>query len=129
MGHFDESGLEAAASRLTADGIDVGRVTGYYEPLLKGSRVRNDRYRYPLYAPPDDLLTVELGDIFPELKSERVRGRLDGKRVVPYWSRAEIDATLNLRRRPFRPTLNALRVLPLIYGHAIVLRAKGLRRR
>jgi len=76
----------------TADGIDVGRVTGYYEPLLKGSRVRNDRYRYPLYAPPDDLLTVELGDIFPELKSERVRGRLDGKRVVPYWSRAEIDA-------------------------------------
>jgi membrane-bound lytic murein transglycosylase A len=76
----------------TADGIDVGRVTGYYEPMLKGSRVRNDRYRYPLYAPPDDLLTVELGEIFPELKSERVRGRLDGKRVVPYWSRAEIDA-------------------------------------
>jgi len=76
----------------TADGIDVGRVTGYYEPMLKGSRIRNDRYRYPLYAPPDDLLTVELGEIFPELKSERVRGRLDGKRVVPYWSRAEIDA-------------------------------------
>jgi membrane-bound lytic murein transglycosylase A len=76
----------------TADGIDVGRVTGYYEPMLNGSRVRNDRYRYPLYAPPEDLLTVELGEIFPELKSERVRGRLDGKRVVPYWSRAEIDA-------------------------------------
>jgi membrane-bound lytic murein transglycosylase A len=75
----------------TADGIDVGRVTGYYEPLLKGSRARNDRYRYPLYAPPDDLLTVELGEIFPELKSERVRGRLDGKRVLPYWSRAEIE--------------------------------------
>jgi membrane-bound lytic murein transglycosylase A len=33
-----------------------------------------------------------LGEIFPELKSERVRGRLDGKRVVPYWSRAEIEA-------------------------------------
>jgi len=76
----------------TADGIDVGRVTGYYEPMLKGSRVRNNRYRYPLYAPPDDLLTVELGETFPELKSERVRGRLDGKRVVPYWARAEIDA-------------------------------------
>ncbi|HEV2042479.1 MAG TPA: murein transglycosylase A [Casimicrobiaceae bacterium] len=76
----------------TADGIDVGRVTGYYEPMLKGSRARNDRYRYPLYAPPDDLVTVELGEIFPELKSERVRGRLDGKRVVPYWARAEIDA-------------------------------------
>jgi membrane-bound lytic murein transglycosylase A len=76
----------------TADGTDAGRVTGYYEPMLKGSRVRNDRYRYPLYAPPDDLLTIELGEIFPELKSERVRGRLDGKRVLPYWSRAEIEA-------------------------------------
>ncbi len=74
------------------DGSDVGRATGYYEPLLKGSRVRTDRYRYPLYAPPDDLLTIELGEILPELKTERVRGRLDGKRVVPYWSRAEIEA-------------------------------------
>ena len=77
---------------ITADGSDVGRVTGYYEPLLKGSRVRTDRYRYPLYESPDDLLSVELGEIFPALKNERVRGRLDGKRVVPYWSRAEIEA-------------------------------------
>ena len=38
------------------------------------------------------------------------------------------DATLRLRRRPFRPGLGALRVLPLIYGHAVVLRAKGVRR-
>ena len=39
------------------------------------------------------------------------------------------DATLKLHRRPFRATLSALRTLPLIYGHAIVLRAKGVRRR
>lgn len=76
----------------TPDGIDEGRVTGYYEPVLKGSRARTDRYRYPLYAPPDDLLTVDLGDVYAELKSERVRGRLDGKRVVPYWTRAEIES-------------------------------------
>jgi hypothetical protein len=38
------------------------------------------------------------------------------------------DATLKLERRPFRPTLTALRTLPLIYGHAVVLRAKGVRR-
>jgi DUF1365 family protein len=37
------------------------------------------------------------------------------------------DATLKLRRRPFRPSLRALSVLPLIYGHAIVLRAKGVK--
>ena len=39
------------------------------------------------------------------------------------------DATLKLERRPFRPTLTALRTLPLIYGHAAALRAKGVRRR
>jgi uncharacterized protein len=38
------------------------------------------------------------------------------------------DATLKLRRRPLKPSLGALRVLPLIYGHAIVLRAKGVKR-
>jgi membrane-bound lytic murein transglycosylase A len=76
----------------TADGLDAGRVTGYYEPLLKGSRARTDRYRYPLYAPPGDLLTIDLGELFPSLKGERVRGRVEGKRVVPYWSRADIEA-------------------------------------
>ena len=45
----------------------------------------------PLYAPPDDLLTVELADLYPELKDKRVRGRVDGKKVVPYWTRAEIE--------------------------------------
>jgi len=76
----------------TADGRDTGLITGYYEPLLNGSRKRGPRFRFPLYAPPDDLLTVDLGELFPELKDKRVRGRLDGKRVVPYWSRSDIDA-------------------------------------
>jgi DUF1365 family protein len=39
------------------------------------------------------------------------------------------DATLKLHRRPFRPSLGALRTLPLIYGHAVLLRAKGVRPR
>jgi DUF1365 family protein len=43
-------------------------------------------------------------------------------------SKRAFDATLKLRRRPFRATLGALRVLPLIYGHALVLRAKGVKR-
>ena len=38
------------------------------------------------------MLIVDLGELFPELKDKRVRGRLEGKRVVPYWSRADIDA-------------------------------------
>lgn len=75
---------------LGAEDRDSGLVTGYYEPLLNGSRTRTPRYRYPLYAPPDDLLTIDLGSVYPELKNMRLRGRLAGKKVVPYYSRAEI---------------------------------------
>ena len=68
-----------------------GLITGYYEPLLLGSLVRTPRFRYPLYGRPGDLVTVELGDLYPELKGKRLRGRLAGRRVVvPYYSRAEI---------------------------------------
>jgi membrane-bound lytic murein transglycosylase A len=75
-----------------SDGADRGLVTGYYEPLLHGSRTRSDAFAAPLFAPPDDLLTVELTALYPELKGKRVRARLDGRRVVPYWTRAEIEA-------------------------------------
>ena len=74
-----------------ADGRSVGRVTGYYEPLQKGSRERTAQFGVPLYAPPDDLLTVDLSELYPELKDKRVRGRVDGKKVVPYWTRADIE--------------------------------------
>jgi membrane-bound lytic murein transglycosylase A len=74
-----------------SDGNDVGLVTGYYEPLLAGSRARSDANSVPLYAPPDDLLVVDLGSLYPELKDKRVRGRLEGRRVVPYWPRAEFE--------------------------------------
>jgi len=79
--------------RVTAsDGADAGLVTGYYEPLLNGSRNPGPAFPAPLYGPPDDLVVVELADLYPELKGKRVRGRLDGRRVVPYWPRADIDA-------------------------------------
>lgn len=74
-----------------ADGSDQGLVTGYYEPLLKGSRTKSARYGAPLYAPPDDLLTVDLAELYPELKDKRVRGRVEGRKVVPYWTRAELE--------------------------------------
>jgi membrane-bound lytic murein transglycosylase A len=75
-----------------ADGSLEGLVTGYYEPLLRGSRTRSWKYRFPLYAPPDDMLIVDLATLFPELKDKRVRGRIEGNKVVPYYSRAEISS-------------------------------------
>jgi len=74
------------------DGSDTGLLTGYYVPDLKGSRVSDEIYRYPLYSVPDDLLVIDLGELYPELGSYRLRGRLDGRRVIPYWDRAGIDA-------------------------------------
>ncbi len=77
------------------DGSDQGMITGYYEPRLYGSRVRTERFRYPVYAVPDDLLTIDMADEYPQLKGMRLRGRLDGKRVIPYYSRKEIDGGIS----------------------------------
>ena len=74
------------------DGSTTGLVTGYYQPILKGSREKSAKYPYPLYREPDDLITVELADAYPDLKFKRVRGQLKGKKLVPYRSRAQIDA-------------------------------------
>jgi membrane-bound lytic murein transglycosylase A len=73
------------------DGGETGLVTGYYEPLLRGSRVRTAVYRYPLYGVPDDLLLVDFADLYPQVKDLRLRGRIDGRRVVPYYSRGQIS--------------------------------------
>ncbi len=74
-----------------SNGVADGLITGYYEPLLHGSRVKTKRFRYPLYGPPDDLVVVDLGGLYPELQGKHYRGRLGGNRVVPYYSRAEIS--------------------------------------
>jgi membrane-bound lytic murein transglycosylase A len=76
---------------VNGDGSDTGMVTGYYEPLLRGSRTPSARFRHPLYAPPQDLLVVDLASVYPDLKGRRLRGRLQGNRVVPYFDRAQID--------------------------------------
>lgn len=86
---------EDAAGNAALIGVaDRGRITGYYEPLLDGSRTKAPPYTVPLHRPPDDLLAVDLASVYPELAGKRVRGRLvetpGGKRIVPYWSREEL---------------------------------------
>lgn len=76
---------------LNSDGSLTGLVTGYYEPLLHGSRTPSETYRFPIYSVPDDLLTIEVDELFPELKGERVRGRRENGHVVPYYTRGEIE--------------------------------------
>src|SRR6185369_1129415 len=73
------------------DGIGEGLITGYYEPVIAGSRTRSERFRYPVYGAPDDLIGVDLESVAPETKGMRLRGRLQGNRLVPYWTRADIE--------------------------------------
>ncbi len=72
-------------------GDTEGLFTGYYQPILHGSMTRSEKYRYPLYRRPDSLLKIKLDELFPELEGKRVRGRLEGNTVVPYFDRAAID--------------------------------------
>src|SRR6185295_6755963 len=74
---------------------DSGMITGYYEPVIEGSRTQTTVYRQPIFGVPDDLIVVDLGTVSAETRGLRLRGRLDGRRLVPYWSRGEIDARGN----------------------------------
>ncbi|MGI9450179.1 MAG: murein transglycosylase A [Geminicoccaceae bacterium] len=75
---------------VTADGETEGLFTGYYEPLLHGSKRRAGDFKVPLHTPPDDLVRVDLGQFDPDLKGRSIRGRIEGRDFVPYHSRDDI---------------------------------------
>jgi membrane-bound lytic murein transglycosylase A len=76
----------------SADDEPEGLFTGYYEPLLHGSRTRSDRYRVPLYLRPSDLVMVDLGAFREELKGQRIAGRVEEGSLVPYPDRKAIES-------------------------------------
>jgi membrane-bound lytic murein transglycosylase A len=67
--------------------------TGYYVPLLDGSLTRTDKYKYPLYKPPPDLLAKKIS------RNENKIGRMNGSEVVSYYTRREIDVEGVLRNK------------------------------
>jgi membrane-bound lytic murein transglycosylase A len=69
-------------------------VTGYYEPEVAGSLSPDSEYRYPLYAPPTDLVHVPEPAVSLRVGApvpERVGRLSDSGEVVPYHGRDEID--------------------------------------
>lgn len=74
---------------INSDGSREGLITGYYEPIIHGSRTKKKPFLHPVYGVPSDLVDVELGELYPELKHMRLRGKLDGRRLVPYFTRGE----------------------------------------
>jgi len=75
--------------------------TGYYEPSMEASLVRDGEYQYPLFSVPDDLLTVDLGAFSDRFKDlPRLMARVDNRnRVIPYYTREEINGIADFEQR------------------------------
>ena len=75
--------------KVTTEKSDTGLLTGYYEASLNGSKKKHGKYSYPVYKVPKDLIEVKLSSIYPELSKYRLRGRLDGNKLIPYFKRKD----------------------------------------
>ncbi|MGD8446308.1 MAG: MltA domain-containing protein [Desulfobacterales bacterium] len=73
------------------DGKGEVLYTGYYEPLLNGSLVRSEKYRFPIYTRPRDLITIDLSLFHEKFKGEKIIARYSDQTVVPYYDRSEIE--------------------------------------
>jgi len=68
-----------------------GLFTGYFEPELRGAWQPNPTYRFPIYAHPKDLVSIDLGKFRPKWKGETIAGRIMNNKITPYPTRAEIN--------------------------------------
>src|SRR5580704_2013717 len=80
--------------RINKLGDASGFLTGYYEPIIEGSRVPTGEFTAPLYRRPPNLVVAgrrKLGpDAFPS-KGVKVGRRLGRRKIVPYYDRGEIE--------------------------------------
>ena len=67
-----------------------GLITGYYEPLLKGSFFPNKDYPYPVYARPDDLMEASSPMVVDGYDVPISRVKIENDQIVPYDTRAEL---------------------------------------
>ncbi|KKC24742.1 murein transglycosylase A [Sphingomonas sp. SRS2] len=65
--------------------------TGYYEPEIAGSRTPAPGYEVPVYKKPSDLVEGDLGDFYPDLKGKKIRGKVQGGKLIPYPDRGQIE--------------------------------------
>lgn len=76
---------------IQADGTAEGKFTSYYESEIRASRQRHGKYRWPVYGKPNDLIEINLRDFSPDLPDTRLVGRINGQKMIPYYTRAEIE--------------------------------------
>jgi len=80
---FLQQRLQVYGMRSAQNSAD-GLITGYYEPIYYGSLERAGAANVPVYGVPPDMVTVDLANVYPELKGKRLRGRLEGNVLKPY---------------------------------------------
>ncbi len=71
--------------------------TGYYEPVFRASLVPDERFKYPIYMQPDDLLKIDLSQFSEKYKGDTIVARIEGRKVLPYYSRKEIESEKALK--------------------------------
>ena len=79
--------------RINRLGDSDGFLTGYYEPIIAGSRVPTGEFTAPLYRRPPNLVPAgrrKLGDAFPS-KGVFVGRRVGRRKIVPYYDRGQIE--------------------------------------
>jgi membrane-bound lytic murein transglycosylase A len=79
--------------------VKKGKVlfTGYYEPIYEGSLSPDETFKYPLYRLPDDLIRIDLSLFNEKFKGENIIARIEGKKILPYYSRYQIEAERALK--------------------------------
>ena len=60
--------------------------------MYEGSLAPDETFRYPLYRPPDDLMRIDLSLFSEKFKGENIVARIEGKKILPYYSRYQIEA-------------------------------------
>jgi membrane-bound lytic murein transglycosylase A len=73
------------------DGEGAVHLTGYHQPMLEARTAPDATFRHPLYAPPADMIPLDLGAFRPSLAGQTAMARLKGGRILPYYTRREID--------------------------------------
>jgi membrane-bound lytic murein transglycosylase A len=98
VGKLDEAGARQffeqnfRPARIAKLGDAAGFLTGYYEPVVDGSRFPTGIYHVPIYRRPSDLLPpagTPKGAAFPN-SGQSLRRDSAGK-LVPYYDRAQIE--------------------------------------
>lgn len=117
--------------RARDDHPDDDLFTGYYEPEMAGSRAKSAAYPVTLYKRPPDLVDVDLGAFRESLKGERIAGRVEGGKLVPYADRAAIeDGALSGKAEPLIYLADPVDAFFLhIQGSGLVVLPDGTRTR